>query len=300
MTWPGGQWTQLRLDGAARDLFTPDDGSAATVLGRGSMSVGVSGDRVIEDIEVSPDHPEMKRLVRVRGGGRLRAALREIVPDEVAAGTPLALLLDDISGTSLIAGFAWSRWSDDWMSSRRSGLAVRRTMEGVCIGFRPGSGALTPDGTSRPGQNTVPVETLVHPDDPIGWHELAELPDVSMRRARRIDAWIDDGLIHIDSAFQDSAGDPGGRRVAVHEYRLIATADIERQVMTSVDADPRVLPYWECPDAASNVSTLLGVPLADLRAVVLERLTKTAGCTHLNDALRALAEVPILVRHLAD
>jgi hypothetical protein len=35
--------------------------------------------------------------------------------------------------------------------------------------------------------------------------------------------------------------------------------------------------------------------LADLRQLVLERLRGTAGCTHLNDALRALAEVPHLV-----
>jgi hypothetical protein len=31
---------------------------------------------------------------------------------------------------------------------------------------------------------------------------------------------------------------------------------------------------------------------------VLERLSKTGGCTHLNDALRALAEVPVLLSAL--
>ena len=34
------------------------------------------------------------------------------------------------------------------------------------------------------------------------------------------------------------------------------------------------------------------------RRVVLEKLRGTAGCTHLNDALRALAEVPQLVKLL--
>jgi hypothetical protein len=36
-----------------------------------------------------------------------------------------------------------------------------------------------------------------------------------------------------------------------------------------------------------------------LRHVVLERLARTKGCTHLNDALRALAEVPVLAERLA-
>jgi hypothetical protein len=31
---------------------------------------------------------------------------------------------------------------------------------------------------------------------------------------------------------------------------------------------------------------------------VLDRLAKTNGCTHLNDALRALAEVPVLLGQL--
>ena len=38
----------------------------------------------------------------------------------------------------------------------------------------------------------------------------------------------------------------------------------------------------------------LTFPAAALRHVVLERLARTNGCTHLNDALRALAEVPVL------
>ena len=43
---------------------------------------------------------------------------------------------------------------------------------------------------------------------------------------------------------------------------------------------------------------LLDTPLPELRDKVLAELKGTAGCTHLNDALRALAEVPVLVQHL--
>jgi hypothetical protein len=86
--------------------------------------------------------------------------------------------------------------------------------------------------------------------------------------------------------------------VAVHEYRLLATADRSTGVLLSVDAQPRVLPYVECPMAAPNASWLVGTPLRQMRREVLERLRGEDCCTHLNDALRALAEAPILAAAL--
>jgi hypothetical protein len=120
-----------------------------------------------------------------------------------------------------------------------------------------------------------------------------------MRRARRIDVWRDEsGMIEIDAYFQDSSGDPGPSRVAVHEYVLRATADPETMTLVTVTPDARILPFMECPAAVDTAQVVVGTPLADLRRTVLERLAKTNGCTHLNDALRALAEVPVLLRHL--
>jgi hypothetical protein len=43
---------------------------------------------------------------------------------------------------------------------------------------------------------------------------------------------------------------------------------------------------------------LLNTPIAELRNTVLERLRKTAGCTHLNDMIRSLAEAPVLAGKL--
>jgi hypothetical protein len=80
----------------------------------------------------------------------------------------------------------------------------------------------------------------------------------------------------------------------------VATVDPVQGILSSVTADPRVLPYLECPSAAGGVDAMIGTPVADLRDAVLERLKGTAGCTHLNDALRALAEVPVLARTLLD
>ncbi|WP_040829427.1 DUF2889 domain-containing protein, partial [Nocardia jiangxiensis] len=93
---------------------------------------------------------------------------------------------------------------------------------------------------------------------------------------------------------------PTGGRVAVHEYRLTATADPDTGELLTIDADPRVLPYDECPLASRNVGKALGTPLSELRTVVLDKFSGTEGCTHLNDAMRALAEVPVLVRALRE
>jgi len=105
-------------------------------------------------------------------------------------------------------------------------------------------------------------------------------------------------LIHIDITFQDSATVPAGGRVAIHEYKLAATADPKTMTLLGLKADPRILPYRECPNAVNTVSWLEGVPLRELRTVVLEKLRRANGCTHLNDVLRSMAEVPILVQHL--
>ena len=61
-----------------------------------------------------------------------------------------------------------------------------------------------------------------------------------------------------------------------------------------------MLPYRECPTAAGNAPRLVGSRLPELREKVLTDLRGTLGCTHLNDALRALAEVPHLVQRLGD
>lgn len=118
-----------------------------------------------------------------------------------------------------------------------------------------------------------------------------------MRRARRIDV-SRDTIVRIDAHFQDSATTPEGGRQALHEYRVRATADPVSLELLSVEAEPRVLPFAECPAAAANVLRLVGTPLPRLRERVLEELRGPAGCTHLNDALRALADVPILLRQI--
>ncbi|MET7769470.1 DUF2889 domain-containing protein [Nocardia sp. NPDC005366] len=278
--------------------MTPDDGGDPVVLREDTMRAGIdSATRTIEEIETHPTRPNVMKLIGSRGGGNSRAVLAEAMAGESSAGTPLYLLLDDIAGASLIAGFAYSRWVDHDLLMQAIGAGPVRDMTGLCAGFQPGSGAMMPDGSPKWNHQVRSVAPLPRANDPLSWHALEEITDMAMRRARRIDVHVAD-LITIDSMFQDSSTVPTGGRVAVHEYRLTATADPDTGDLLTIDADPRVLPYDECPLAARNVGKILGTPLSELRTVVLEKLSGTEGCTHLNDAMRALAEVPVLVRDL--
>lgn len=300
VTWPDGRTGHGVYAGECRDVRTPIEGGSPVVLAEDRIAA-VADHRTILALSSDTSNSDLTPIVGVRAGGHLRAALDRAVPQDKAAGTPLYLLLDDLAGATLVSGWAFSRWTDDWLSMRtpEEREAHAAHMEGICIGFRPGSTALFDQSRPTPQQNATRVLTLVNPEDPEGWHPLIDRGGVNFRRARRIDVWREDDLLRIDAAFQDSASAPdGGDRLAIHEYRLIATADIATMTLRSIEATPGTLPYKECPAAPSNIGALIGLPLRALRDQVLITLRKTAGCTHLNDALRALAEVPILAEHL--
>lgn len=303
-SWPEGMAGNLHITGRARDAVTPRSGGPPTVCAYDTFQAELRWDRTIVAIAAAPARDAIGRLVGARGGGHLRSALDEILPQERRNATPLHLILDDISGASLVAGWAWSLWSDGWQGARAGAGSpaggptfTRSSMEGVCTGFRPGSSALADDDASRASHNATPVKDLRHPDDPDGWHPFSEQAGVGMRRARLIDVWCDE-VIHIDALFQDSATHPTGGRAAIHEYGLKATADPRSLELLSLVADPRVLPFPECPSATANIVRMLGAPLPALRDKVLVELKGVAGCTHLNDMLRSLAEAAVLVERL--
>ncbi len=301
--WPGNDFaTDMHFTGRARDVHTGPKGGTPDVLMEDRLTVRISRDRVIQAIESSPHREYVKALVGVKGGGRLREALNQALPDPAEGEAPLYLLIDDLAGSSLVAIWAWTQWVDMWSDNFGHKKPERSeqlpTMEGVCIGFRPGASSLDTDGKPRITQNASPVLPLQNPEDPEGWHPLPEPGGVHFRRARRIDVWRDGDLIRIDSGFQDSANTPEGGRTAIHEYTVTATADAKTLELLEVDATPGTLPYTSCPAATGEIHRLIGTPLHQLRHRVLEHLAGVKGCTHLNDALRALAEVPVLLREL--
>jgi hypothetical protein len=301
MFWPQGLGAELHLKGRARDLLTPVQREPEVL--RAVDLLAVTGrERDIQRVEAQPSVHGLERLVGCRAGSNLRSAIAQELPEEAAAGTPLYLLLDDLAGSTLISSFAFFRWADRFpdMRQRLSAGTNTRIMRGICSGFRDGSSALNPDGTLKGiSSNTPCPPPLVDPADPLGWHELDDHPEIAMRRARRIDVWNEGGVIGIDSMFRDSCWNPAnGEEAVVHEYQILGTADRATGTLLSVTAVPRILPYVECPGAAPNAAWMIGTALRDMRAEVLERLRSTDCCTHLNDGLRALAEVPVLTDSL--
>lgn len=302
--WPEGFGQPMLMTGRARDLVTPENG-APFVANEAEIKILASAKREIISVATTPENPAAQRLVGARAGGHSRILLGDVLADEKAAGTPLHLLLDDFAGASLVAGWAWSRWVDDWHKLLKERLGSRvagknGVMEGICIGFSPGSTALDTDGAPRRDlQNSTPVPPLDAPDDPIGWHELTRQDGaVGMRRARRLDVWREGDELRMDVGFQDSATSPEGGRVAIHEYVVRAAANANTHELTLLDPEPHILPYGECPGAVATSQRMLGSTLDEMRQTVIEKLPGTMGCTHLNDVLRSLADAPALLRAL--
>ncbi|MCT2399134.1 DUF2889 domain-containing protein [Novosphingobium mangrovi (ex Huang et al. 2023)] len=306
VSWPDGIEGQRLFVGAARDVVTPADGGAPRLVAEGSYRARLKEDKTITEISADLEPEGLSKLVGARAGGHLRMLLGEVMPDLIAQTHPLYLVLDDLSGSALVSAFAWSQWYPDWAEKLRQRIGEEEHAKlmtqrvNVCWGLQEGHSGLQPGG---PPSNVADADAgdVRNPEDPHGWHALPEHEGPGFRRARRIDVVRDEaaGVIRIDSAFQDSASKPDGGRIAIHEYLLRATADIDTLEVLSIEPEARILPFSECPGAIANTQRLVGRKLPDIRAEVLAQLRGPEGCTHLNDALRALADVPELVAELA-
>jgi hypothetical protein len=138
-------------------------------------------------------------------------------------------------------------------------------------------------------------------NDPLGWHTMEPLGARQSRRLRRMDVWREGDRLLIDAMFRDSTADPDLTPRVVHEYSITAVIDSESLVVLEIQAEPRSLPFpADCPLAAESAQLVVGLPITSLRGAV-GKLSKGPGsCTHLNDALRYLADAAGLVRHLHD
>jgi hypothetical protein len=305
VSWPDGEQADRLFIGRVRDYRTPSSGGAGKVLDEAEFRARMALDKTITSITATPPHSGIDNLVGVRGGNHLRLFIKETMPELISEGAPIYLALDDISGTALVSAFAWSQWHENWAERIRANMKPEefdRLMTervNVCWGLQEGNSGMSPGG---PPQNVAEADAgdLRNPADPQGWHELPESDGPGFRRARRIDVTRDDakGLIRIDAAFQDSAARKDRSRVAIHEYNLAVMADAETLEILTLEPEARILPFSECPGAVHNTQRLVGSRLPDIREEVLANLRGPEGCTHLNDALRALAEVPKLADYL--
>ena len=288
----------LELRGAARDLVTGPDG-ATTTVDRSALRAVVGATGVVTALDVEPARAETATLVGRPAQSGFRAAVRAALPGEVAAGTPLAVLLDDIPVATLISGYA-RMYDEDRPPPDPAALAVR---ENVCSGWRADGVMMA---SVRSGGRIsvtlgpeVPDPTVERASDPDGWHELPDLAPGAMRRRRRLDLWPAGDHLEIRAFFRDTHRARSGRESVLHEYDLSATVDADSGRFSRCDAVPRVLPWVECPVAAASSDQLVGRRPAEVQELVGRELRGTRTCTHLNDLLRSLAAVDTLANVIA-
>lgn len=290
---------RLLLRGLARDLVTDPDGSAR-VVGEASMSVDLDfldGRRILA-IETTPDVPALRELVGTSAAAGFRRAVTRLDPTIATRLSLLHALLDDVPVATLVSAYATSRAG----LKPADAVAAARGVD-QCAGWRA-------DGTimlELRARETTPVVTgppapaVVGPEDPLAWHPTPPLPGTGMRRHRRMDLAPDPAAgdaIVADVLFRDSYQPEGGVEMALHEYTVRAGVDLATGRFVTVTADPRALPWQECPAATASAPRLDGTPVAEVRRRVGAEFRGATTCTHLNDTLRSLADVPALAELL--
>ena len=211
-------------------------------------------------------------------------------------------MLDDLPVATLVAGYARVKRRIDSGIDPASivapeGAEVRRDL---CAGWRADGAMIhsieTGHGIPYPPLPPAPPPRAPDADANAWIDEPARAPYV-MRRRRRLDV-VDGEVLIVSAWFRDSHVEPDGNEGAVHEYSLHATVDPATFALVTLAATPHVLPYGECPAAAGHVGRMLGADVGELRTLVGDRLSGPSSCTHLNDCVRALADVPALAAQL--
>lgn len=292
---PDGWAGSVHVTARARDLLTPRTGGAAVVLAEEGFTGKLSPDRVLREI-VHAD-PRVRALLGAAVAGGFRARALEVFADEAERCTLLNLLLDDLPGASLVAGYALQR--DPAWPARPVAFEDLAPMHDLCAGWATDASilqAVRADGLI-PVPTTAPVPPLAAADSD-AWHDRPALPPGAMRRARRIDVVADEddrATYSFDVHFRDSHHDAADGEGAVHEYAIRGRFAAASQTILEIDAEAPVLPWTECPRALASVPRMAGTTADDLRTRVRSELTGTSTCTHLNDVLRSLADLPALV-----
>jgi hypothetical protein len=312
MVRPDGLLGPLVLTGRARDLVTGLDG-AGTVLGTAGCTARIdyTGGRVLTEIGTTPGRPALQALLGRRVTSGFRSAVTAADPGLSAEDGLLNLLLDDFPVATLVSGHAMGAHLRAPGQARQDRavlplslaeatgqpLAERpRFPRNLCAGFADGGTIMNDvDATGRPPVVTGPPAPPLATGDHLGWHETGRLPPHAMRRSRRMDV-TPGPLASIDVLFRDSHVDEDGTETIVHEYTVSATVDTADGVVASCAATPRVLPWVECPAAALSAGRLAGLPVSGLRRHVRDTFLGTSTCTHLNDTLRSLEDIPALLR----
>lgn len=311
---PDGFQGDLVMTARARDLRTTSD-TTSVVTTQVDLSLRVeSSNRQVLSVASSPALPGLDQLVGYPVGPGFRSRVNEACPGEREAGTLLHLLLDDLPGAALVSGYSPQRAGALDQPRRRpegtvggtSGLAqMLETQDDLCAGWaHDGTLMVTIRSTGEiPVSTGPPAPSLDRQDDPLAWHAMPLLPPHAMRRRRRLDVVGPGGSAEVhrfDAHFRDSHMDQDGAEWVVHEYSATGAFDIVGGRVLDIGAEAHVLPWMECPGAVASAERLSGMSIAELRTRVRREFTGGSTCTHLNDTLRSLGDLEVLVRQMSD
>jgi hypothetical protein len=258
-------------------------------------------DRVIDHIASAPPDGRLTQLVGNRVGPGFRSMVGKLLPEEPLRASLLHLLLDDWVGASLVSGYAVQHTAITLGVEEELPAGTADHMAGICAGFAPDAsliGYARSNGTIPSVHGPVAPPINPHGDD--GLHAVEPLRPHGMRRFRRLDLQpADDGSVDaamgFDAHFRDSHVDGDGVETIVHEYTVAGSVDAATRTIMSVTATVRVLPWQECPGAIGSAARITGMALTELRSRVRSELVGTSTCTHLNDTLRAIADLDALL-----
>jgi hypothetical protein len=280
------------MAGRCRDVVTgPESASVGDDVNL-AMTIVVNGGEVRE-ISSNTDVP-VDRLRGRSAMSKFRAALAELLPDEVARRTALHRLLDDVPGANLVSGYAYAIVG----VGRTRDIAASRARADLCAGWVSDGQMMRNIRAGDIGLRLGPPAPVVGlADDPLGFHELPDLPPQSFRRHRRMDVMPGPESVTLDGFFRDVYFDEDALPTSIHEYGYRAVLDPDL-VVREIEATPGTLPWDECPGAVVSADWLIGEPVGSIDALVRGRFKGVHTCTHLNDALRTFDDVEALLDQL--
>lgn len=292
MSWPegvpGDPSAPLVLEASARDVVTSLDGTGR-VVGQADLHTSLEPGRRVTGVTASPDPGGLEQLVGLRAASGWRAAARQLVPDGLLS--PLGLLLDEVPIAVLLSFYGALRAGT--LGDSVHGGAYATHMRDLCAGWATDATPMRSldSGAGLPMPLLVPVPRDTG-DDPLATEPRPALAPGRLRRTRRIDV-VPGEVVEVQATFRDSWCDPVDGEGILHEYVLVAQVDAAGLILT-IAAEPRVLPYPECPSAAAAAQHLVGLHVATAATTMPTALGGPSSCTHLNDLMRSLACVPRL------
>jgi hypothetical protein len=293
-TEPNGE---LFVAGAARELRTTT--ASTDELAAARMTATLAAGRVLEVLDSRPRDARTAQLVGSVVGSGFRSKVRDVFGGGSSADA-VELLLDDLPAAALISGYASLYSGEMKIAPKHLDRGLLRA--DICSGWREDGTMLVTLKTK--GQFPVPIgppaNSLESSTDREAWHEIEPLGPGAMRRRRLIDlAPLEDSdALRVFAMFRDTHVGHDGVESILHEYCLSAGLDRSREVITECVAQPRVLPWAECPAAADSASRLNGLRLDELNSYVGRELRGTSTCTHLNDLLRSLSKLTTLLSRM--